>query len=142
MTARGAIFFKIMAYIAKKDKKHAFYFWYHSQDWINEGPVIEGLDQTADRTWYRPKQIKLKPIITKIRKAGVPKREFKARPRRIEPGDLHKSKVCRLCGELKLLHEYERNPRCTDGHVNTCRACRRKQENERKWKKITQSSPQ
>lgn len=34
-----------MSDIKKHMPMHKFYLWYHSQDWINEGPTVEGLNR-------------------------------------------------------------------------------------------------
>lgn len=66
---------------------HPFYLWYHSQDWINEGPTVEGLTM-EDRKWPRPEpKYALPPLEPKrVRKTTqpTPKAEAKRHARNTE----------------------------------------------------------
>ena len=43
-------------------------------------------------------------------------------------------KVCNVCKKLKNINEFEKNKSCSDGHVGTCKICRK--ERRTKYKKI------
>ena len=62
---------------------HQFYLWYHSQDWINEGPTVEGLNR-EDRKWPRPEPKYALPPVTprRVRKTASPTPKAEAKPTR------------------------------------------------------------
>jgi len=52
-----------------------------------------------------------------------------------------KSKSCHKCGVTKALDEYEPNAGCKDGHVGTCRECRKEKAQERREKEANSAKP-
>lgn len=105
---------------------HKFYLWYHSQDWINEGPTVEGLTR-EDRKWPRPEP-------KRVRKTTQPTPKAEAKPprkrRRTEAfiplsGEF---KVCRRCEQLLPVEYFREIGARKDGGVRretACRACER-----------------
>lgn len=116
-----------MAEIKKKSPIWEYLFWYHSQDWINEGPTIPGIDK-ENRTWPRPERFKavnIPPI----------KRVVKARGRKSKP--MPTEKKCIKCGVVQPLASFERSKVCKDGHINTCKTCKAKSARARYAKKCS-----
>ena len=124
-----------MSAIKKHMPMHKFYLWYHSQDWINTGPTVEGLNM-EDRKWPRPEPKYALPPVTprRVRKTAspTPKTEAK-RPRKRRrteafiplSGEL---KVCRRCEQLLPVEYFREIGVRKDGVVRretACRACER-----------------
>jgi hypothetical protein len=40
-------------------------------------------------------------------------------------------KVCRKCGQSKLLREFHYHPSMKDGHLNKCKSCRKEDDRRR-----------
>ena len=125
-----------MCDIKKHMPMHKFYLWYHSQDWINEGPTVEGLDRVKDRKWPRPEPKYALPSLEpkRVRKTAqsTPKAEAKpTRKRRKVEGFIPLSgelKVCRRCEQLLPVEYFREIGVRKDGGVRretACRACER-----------------
>lgn len=122
-----------MSDIKKHMPIHKFYLWYHSQDWINEGPTVEGLNR-EDRKWPRPEPKYVLPPLEPKRVCKTtqptPKAEAK-RPRKKHGGFIPLSgevKVCRRCEQLLPVEYFREIGVRKDGGVRretACRACER-----------------
>lgn len=106
-----------------------YMYWYHSQDWINEGPTVEGLDRSKDHKWPRPERFRIHSQGGEGAQAPRPGRgrRKKTQPKKQAPLS-GECKVCRRCEQLltiehfRVIHDKSRK---NERYSTVCRACER-----------------
>lgn len=102
-----------------------YMYWYHSQDWINEGPAVEGLNKDYHK-WPRPERFRIHSKEVQAPRLG------RGRPKNTQPREAiplsGECEVCKRCEQLLAIEHFrvirDKN-RKNERRSKVCRACER-----------------